>query len=76
MHQDLQNPRTISFVNNSQYTVCATYRMYVTKNIKPTSTTTPYPLGYKYNFEMVCSRVNLPTKAITKNGSGVLQKNV
>ena len=40
-------------------------------NIKPTSTTTPYLLGYKYNCEMVDHRVKLPMKALTKNESGV-----
>ena len=33
----------------------------------------PYPLGYIYNFELMYSRVKLPTKVFTKNGSGVLQ---
>ena len=42
-------------------------------NIKPTSTTTPYPLGYKYNCEIIYNRVKLPTKAFTKNGSGIFQ---
>ena len=41
-------------------------------NIKPTSTTMPYLLGYKYNCEMMYGRVKLRTKAFTKNGSGVL----
>ena len=42
-------------------------------NIKPANTTTPYPLGCKYNFEMIYGRVKLPTKAFTKNESGVLR---
>ena len=33
-------------------------------NIKPTNTTTPYPLGYKYNCKMIYNRVKLPTKAL------------
>ena len=45
----------------------------VIANIKPTSTTTPYPLGYKYNCEIIYNRVKLPIKVFTKNGSGVLQ---
>ena len=44
----------------------------VTK-IKHISTTTPYPLGYKYNCEIMYCGVKLPTKAFTKNGSRVLQ---
>ena len=38
-----------------------------------TSTSTPYSLGYKYSFEIIYSKVNLPTKAFTKNGGGVLE---
>ena len=35
--------------------------------------TTPYLLGCKYNCEIIYSRMKFPTKAFTKNGSGVLQ---
>ena len=45
----------------------------IVANIKPTSTTTPYPLEYKDNSEIIYNRVKLPTKAFTKNGSRVLQ---
>ena len=30
---------------------------YVTNNVKPTTTTTPFLLGYKYNCKIICSRV-------------------
>ena len=56
---------------HNTYVVIGYKLMYV--HIKPASTTTPYPLGYKYNYEMMYSRVKLPTKVFTKNGSGVLQ---
>ena len=38
----------------------------IVANIKPTITTTPYPLGYKYNCDVIYSRVKLPSKAFTK----------
>ena len=42
-------------------------------NFKPTSTTTSYSVGYKYNCEIIHSRVKLPNKAFIENGSRVLQ---
>ena len=44
----------------------------IVANIKPTSITIPYPLGYKYNSEIIYSRVKLHTKSFTKNGSKIL----
>ena len=45
-----------------------TYITLMVANIKHTSTQlhVRYPLGYKYNCEIVCSRVKLPSKAFTK----------
>ena len=53
---------------------------YVTNNISKTLNPQAqlhhiysYPLGYKYNFKMIYSRVKLPTKVFTKNESRVPQ---
>ena len=50
-----------------------TYVTIIVANIKPTSRTIVYPLGYKHNCEVIYGRLKLPTKAFTKNGRGVLQ---
>ena len=43
------------------------FHIMVIANIKPTSTTTLYPLGYKYNWEMMHNGVKLPTECLQRH---------